>query len=443
MAFAVRCPECRAKLKLDVEPEPDESVECPRCGNHFDATTARMTGDNGTPGAGQKPKKSQAGTATKEPKTKKKKTKAGGTDGQPKKRKAKKKKQNMTVLALMLGGAFVILACVGGMAYFLLSKSGKMQEMLTCVPAECNIVRGVNTGHVTKYVVYKPEADRMIAGPLRSGWDEIAQGLGLPPEEADYPEYAVIAKSRAGGTGTVMVYRTRAAIPDTSILGSALGGDPEPIGGQTAYRLGNSGSLAQSIIYAPTNRIIVVILPGPKQASLAQASVAGRQNPEQSFYGQMGATGQKVSSGNMWAIIRAQGDLTSYIQELVKPVAPDFSSLNTQAERSKTFGVWTSFGARGITFGAAMECDSVEAAEGLVQSLRDGPMGKQEDQPEIPNSLKSAYGTIRSKEFSEFLSNLKYYSKNECAWLESRMNQKEKAMQALTTFANPMIGEGR
>lgn len=443
MAFEVRCPECRAKLRLDEKPAADEAIECPRCGNQFAAAAARIPAVAAAAAKKDRPTRDRDEGGKPAVKEKKpaggKKAKAGAA-GVPKKRKAKKKKSNRTILTLMLAGALVILGSIGGMAYILLSKSGKLESMLVSVPGDCNLVRGVNVGQITRYNQYKSEADRMMAGPLKDCWGEIASALSLPKDQ-DSPEYAVIAKAKAGATGTVLVYRTRAPITDPKGFGAALGGSEQAVNGQTAYRVGGGGSLAGAVVYAPTDRVIVAVLPGSTQSDLLQKSVTGRQQPEGSFYGKMGRTGRKVTAGNIWALVRAEGDLRDYTKDLVKPIDKDFAPLPTNLGKSPLFGIWTSFGARGITFGAGFQCDSPESAAATITALRDGPLGKGDDQPEIPNALKKAYSAIASKEFSEFLSNLKFSSSGDCAYMESRMSTKEKARQALTTFANPGIGD--
>ena len=367
-----------------------------------------------------------------------KKSKAGGGDV-PKKRRAKKKKSNTTILVMMLVGALVILACVGGMAYFLLSKSGKLEQVLSPVPEDCNLVRGVNVGHIIRYALYKTEADRMMAGPLKDCWTDVAGRLSLPAGEADGPEYAVIAKKKAGGTGTVLVYRTREKF-DPKALGAALGGAEQPVAGQPTYHVGGGGSLGGSVVYAASDRVIVVVLPGPFQADMVQKSVAGRGQPDNSFYGKMGKTGRKVASGHAWTLVRSDGDLRTYTADMGKLIEKDLKPLGDQMAKAPLFGTWTSFG-RYITFGAAIQCDSAESAASLVNFAREGPMGKGEDQPEIPRSLKQAYSALQQKDMSEFLSNLKFYSEGDCAWVQSRMSSKEKARQALQAFANPAMAE--
>jgi hypothetical protein len=441
MAFQVRCPECRAKLKLDAEPDADEAIECPKCGTEFDATAARMAGAAAEPKAkakGGAEKSVQVKEKTAAPPKEKPAPPAPGK-AMPKKRRAKKKKSNKAVLTIMLVGALVILAGIGTVAYFLISKSGRQEEILSCVPGECNLVRGVNTGHVYKYTQYKSEGDRSMAGPLRECWDAIASGLSLPAEEAGSPEYAVLAKQKTGGsTSSMIVYRTRKPLSSTTIF-SAMGAEVAA-GNQTAYRISGSGGLGGSIVYTPTNRLIVVVLRGGQQNDLLQKSVAARQQPENSFWTKMGMTGRKVSGGSIWVIVRTEGGLANYVKDMKKPVESSFGSLPQQMEQTKVFGMWTSFGAK-MTFGAALQCDSPEAASTLVSAIRDGPMGKQEDQPEIPNELKRGVHQLQQKEFSEFNSNLKFYSRGDCAYLQSFMTNKDRAGNALRLFGNPGIAD--
>ena len=66
MAFDIRCPECKAKLRLDEAPDPDTPIECPLCGSQFAAPDQ-------APAADGKPAK-KAGGPPKRKKAKKKRT---------------------------------------------------------------------------------------------------------------------------------------------------------------------------------------------------------------------------------------------------------------------------------------------------------------------------------------------------------------------------------
>jgi hypothetical protein len=442
MALEVRCPECRAKMRLDEPPEPGEAIECPRCGTHF----APAAGRRAAADAAKAKKKDAAGadkparekTAVKDrPPRKARAAKPPADPNAPKRKRAKKKKSNKTVLTLMLVGALVILACIGGMGYFLFSSAGKVESMLVHVPGDCNIARGVNSGHIGKYVGYKSEMDRALGGALGECWNDLNVALRM----GDTPEYAVHGKVKNGGNaGNVFVFRTRSAF-DPKGIGGALGGAEAQSGAQTYYTMpGRSGPLNQAAVYAPSDRIIVVVAAGPRQSDLLAKSVAGKANPDESFWGKMGRTGRRVSSGHIWAIVRADGDTRNYITELVKPIGNDYPELKAQADKSTVYGQWVSFGAK-ITFGAAIQCGSSEEASKLVDNFRNDPIGSQDETAEIPNSLKQAYGQFRSREMSEFRSNLKFYADGDCAYLRSQMSNREKATQPLTTFANPALAD--
>src|SRR6185437_4253667 len=97
MSVELRCPDCRAKLRLPEEPEPGSEVECPECNAIFPAPDLE-TGE--TPDARPK-KKAKSGDgkpAEKKPKA------AGGKDKTPRKRKAKKKETNTAALIAVIAG---------------------------------------------------------------------------------------------------------------------------------------------------------------------------------------------------------------------------------------------------------------------------------------------------------------------------------------------------
>src|SRR6478672_5774133 len=114
MAFDIRCPECKAKLRLDEAPDPDTLIECPRCGSQFAAPAAA----------------------------------APAADG---KKSAKKKKTNPAVLLIAIFAGLVCIGLIGWGLHWFVGRAGKVEEMLTYVPGECNWARGVNTGQLAAY----------------------------------------------------------------------------------------------------------------------------------------------------------------------------------------------------------------------------------------------------------------------------------------------------
>src|SRR5262249_61137799 len=84
------------------------------------------------------------------------------------------------------------------------------------------------------------------------------------------------------------------------------------------------------------------------------------------------------------------------------------------------FGMWALSGAGGLRFGFAIQGSSPERAKELVKGFEDGPLGKKDD-AEIPNGMKKGYSQSSSKEFREFLSNIRFTSSGDCAMILSKM----------------------
>src|SRR3954471_6036630 len=102
MAVELRCPECRAKLRLPADPEPGTDVECPKCSNVFPAPDpdtgevpdARARKKKG--GDGDKPKKKAADPAGDQPAEGEKKPEEKKPAPEGKARKKRRAKKNKT-----------------------------------------------------------------------------------------------------------------------------------------------------------------------------------------------------------------------------------------------------------------------------------------------------------------------------------------------------------
>jgi predicted Zn finger-like uncharacterized protein len=406
MPFATRCPECRTKLRLDAAPDDGETVECPKCGSVF------------------APEESAGGDAPAEPKPKKekkpKKTKAA--PGGPKKRKVKKKKTNPFFLIGMLGGALLFVIGLGVFLYFYLGKAGKLEEMMSYVPGDCNVVRGVNTGQISKYPGFANEMDGTITPAVRSAAGELAASIGFDDGD-DVMDYVVIGKAKKGtrNTGVVYVYRTKKAFPKPNPLAGVASFAPSDSGGATYYRSSGKGLLANAAVFTPTDRLVVVVPAGPQQqAMIAGVAGGGMKNKENTFAGKAGDTGRKVSAGNMWILVRPEGTLKNYAKDMGETVKGAFPAFKRACETTTVMGWWTSYGAAGVSFGGGIECTDSAQAWDVIRSMRDGELGKQDD-AELPNEFKRAVSSSGSKEFKEFLQRLAFRGSGKCAYFTARM----------------------
>jgi DNA-directed RNA polymerase subunit RPC12/RpoP len=417
----LKCPECGAKLRMTDPPMADEKIECPKCGTVF-------TPSGSAPAAPVEPEPAPEPTPT----TKKKKG--------PRRRKAKVKKTNPYFLFILIGSALTLLVVLGILFYWLFGKAGKVQEMLTVIPAECNHARGINAGQIRKYPGYAAEVDKIITPDVKSAAQEMGQAADMSGE--DMSDYVVIARSRKGGTvATVYVFRANKDI-DGGRLGAGLGGTAEQIDGQTVYRIRSGGAsmLAGSVVFPSSKRVVAVAVAGPRQADMVKGMVAGKTatNKDDTFYGKVGVTGAKVSAGNIWLLVRNTDDLKSYAGATGDTMAEAFKAMADEMGKTPVFGMWTSYGAGGIRFGFAIQASSPERAKELAKGMEDGPLGKKDD-AEIPNGMKKGYSQSTSKEFREFLSNLKFTTSGDCAMILSKMSN-QMANQIAGTMNNSQLG---
>ena len=420
----IKCPECGAKLRLTDSPAADEEIECPKCGTVF-----TPAGSTAAPEIEGLPEPEPEKTVPKEKKLK-----------GPKKRRAKVKKTNKYFLAILIGSSLLLLVVLGFLFYRLFGKSGKMEAMLTFVPAECNLARGVNCGQVRKYPGYAAEVDKFITPDIKSGVQQMARAAGI--DENDMSDYLVIARSRKGGnTATVYVFRTSKDV-DAGKLGTGLSGAAEQQDGQTVYRLSAAGGasiLNGAVVYPATNRVVVVIASGPRQADMVRGVVAGKTaEKKDTFYGKVGDTGAKVTQGNIWILVRNTDDLKHYAGSTGDGFADAFKTLSDEMANTPVFGMWTSFGASGLRFGLALQASSPERAKDMVKGMEDGPLGKKDD-TEITSAMKKGYGQMGSKEFREFLANISFRTSGDCAFITSKMSN-EKSKQVAGSINEPNLG---
>src|SRR5438552_920117 len=109
MAVELRCPDCRAKLRLQEQPEPGTEIECPECNAVFtapDLDTGEVPDARGKPkAADSKPKPRPSDDDEDQPKKHGDGGKARDVDfdpNAPRKRRAKKKETNRAALTFII-----------------------------------------------------------------------------------------------------------------------------------------------------------------------------------------------------------------------------------------------------------------------------------------------------------------------------------------------------
>src|SRR6185312_15535598 len=148
MSVELRCPDCRAKLRLQESPEPGTEVECPECNAVFPAPEL-----DAEEGAELRRKKKPA-KKTEEAAQKPKETGKPKDKGAPRKRKAKKKETNRTALILVIAGAVIFLALVVSLLLWYFMRTPPSYEMMNYLPEEATEAIGLNIGHMSKYAEF-------------------------------------------------------------------------------------------------------------------------------------------------------------------------------------------------------------------------------------------------------------------------------------------------
>jgi hypothetical protein len=176
MAVELRCPGCRAKLRLPTAPEEGSEIECPKCGDVFAAEAAGAPparGDDDEP----KPRKRSSGDGPEKPKKKK-----GGetpATASPRRRKLKKRKSNPYVLYGAVGGGLLLLSIFIGAIVWFFNRTSASQEMMLYLPDDCDEVSGLNLGHLQKYPAFYKTCENSFANTgFKRAADMFSQALG-------------------------------------------------------------------------------------------------------------------------------------------------------------------------------------------------------------------------------------------------------------------------
>ncbi len=433
MPFEIRCPECAAKLRLDDAPPAGTPIECSKCGTLFvppraakakaaaGAKSARPRDDD-EDDAPRKPAADAAKAGIKKPKSIAV-DKTANPNNKGKKRKAKKKVTNPVFLLAAIAFGFGGLTVVFFTMIYFLNRAGKVEEMMTYVPADVNWVRGVNVSLMAKYPGYANEVTKFYTLEVKAATDHLAKAAGHDAET--FLDYLMIAKLRpaGGGSGTMYVFRSARSMK-ADVLAAGLGATDAPVNGERGFRFPANapGILAGATMILPTPRIVAIFAPGPLQGSMASASTVGKGGKGDSFALKLNATGRVIIRGSIWLLMRNTGALANYMELTTKVVDKDFAVICDKSKAAPMFGVWSSPGSGGVRVGVAFECADRPSAAAVVKSLKTGPLGKG-DESEAPNQLKAANVQFIStaKVFNEYMQNVEYLQQKECAFAVSTL----------------------
>jgi len=314
MAVELRCPDCRAKLRLAEAPPAGDDIECPKCGNVFPAPEDEAPN---RPARKRKPSEEDAPPpakakkpASEKPRPSADPAKASADKPAPKegkKRKPRKKKANTSVLiGACIGGLVAVLVMVG-VLFYLLSKQPPAVAMMSHVPGDATYAYGINFSQIQKYVKFYKDFEGLLTNEGETsfaGFEPITKALGEPFNEL--VDYSIGAGSHKWEHGDILILKTKVAFDPAKL--ATMGGKPDTIENVAIYTVqqqrrstGKGGSFTGGFsakIFAPTNRLIMMV---PTETPTARIQQMLKPNSgDQSFVTKMGTIGPRIARGNVW-----------------------------------------------------------------------------------------------------------------------------------------------
>jgi hypothetical protein len=424
MAVDLRCPSCKAKLRFDDPPEPGEEIECPKCSETFKAprTSTKV-----------KPQSKPAKKAPEPPKA-----------DEPKKVKVpppqtKREFMNSFLLLGIVGGImFGILVVLSVIQYFLNQAGAVVEETVSYVPTDCNIIRGINIKQMRSFPGYASEGDKLYTPELKAAFEILADATGKPKDTLLTYMVQAHERSKDRGEGTLYFFATKD--PVSKSFASSIDKTQEvSVQGETCYRLVSAnGILNNALVYCPHGKLIALVPNGPLRDKLMGNVIASRNLGRKERTPELvGVAGKLALRGHIWTIIRPTGKLEKYIADTTGSVKKGLSALGSAGEKAKCMSFWISIGGGGVRMAGALELDSKSSAENLVKSMREGPLGKG-DESEPPNDFKQAFSIAGQKSFMEFMQYVDYQQEGTCAYFKSKVAVPDNARTFLQVLNGPM-----
>jgi hypothetical protein len=299
MAVELRCPGCRAKLRLPTAPEEGSEIECPKCGQVFSADAAAASprgSDEEAP-----PRKKSADDAPEKPKKKK-----GGetpATAAPRRRKLKKRRSNPYVLYGAIGGGILLLCIIIAAIIWFFNRQSVSQKLMLYLPDDCDEVYGINLGHLQKYPeFYKVCENNFAATGFKRAADLFAWAIGM--ETNDAIAYVVQGNGRVGGSGQELaatVFYTKEPF-DQERIGRLPGAQKGTRNGVDYYVIPDIPQLAYGGIkvFAPTDRIVVFTRSDTPDAKFDAMLTGHKDNKEATPGVRAGQLAKQVVRGTVW-----------------------------------------------------------------------------------------------------------------------------------------------
>jgi hypothetical protein len=446
MAVELRCPDCRAKLRLPAAPEAGTEVECPKCGTIFPAPEPKPEADEEAPKKKKKPDGEKGDEkADERPKKKGKKgKKAQGEPGVPKKRKAKKRETSKVALIGVIAAAVLLVGVTAAVLIWYFTRTPRAVEMMYYLPEDCQSVSGMNLGHAQKY----PEFYKSLSGSfnnteLKAAGDTLAKALGA----ADFDELVDHIVFGGGRSGEAVVIRTKAEF-DPADLKKLPGAQSQTLDGKTYYLVDAFKGGGKVRVFAPTNRLLV-FCPTDVQDGTFKKMLNGHADSRDKTIGvRMGPLGKRITRGTFWTVVMFEGDNRP-------PAAPSDSGGggdDAQAQFARTaaetlggaqgMGAKASIGSREVRFEIAVWYKDGEKASNTARKWKDSELAKG-DEGTPPKWWKEQVGNMGDKKIAaQMLSNLGFGSSGEVFYAHTAVetNDLKNAIGQFASRANPQGG---
>ena len=376
MAVELRCPDCRAKLRLGETPDPGTDVECPECNAIFpapDPDTGEVPDDRGE----RKAKKKKSGDeAPKKEAPKPEDAAKLGLKKAPKKRKAKMKETNQKALILVIIGAVLFLSLVIGLLVWFFSRKPASYEMMNYLPEDATHAVGLNIGHMHKYSefikVVEPSYKEL---GFQKVIEALARALGL--EAAALPDYMVEGWGKTSGA---LVIRTKKEF-DSADLKKLPGAQEGKKDGAIYYSVSPIPKLwggAALKVFAPTKRLIVLCEYGTRDDVFGKMMTGNRDGD--TLNKRLGPLGKRITRGTFWTI--------NVLDTSNRPKAPEKKDDNSgafltiaasTASKARGMGFKASLGSRAVRFEVALWYEDSDVPSELKRKFKEDDLVKAQD----------------------------------------------------------------
>jgi hypothetical protein len=430
----LRCPDCRAKLRLAEAPEPGTEIECPECKAIFQAPDPETGEVPDERGAKKSKKKDDKAKASDKPRDK----------GVPRKRKAKKKETNKgALIAVIIGGILFASFAIGTLIWFF-TKKPVAYEMMKYLPEDSTEAVGVNLGHMYKYSEFIKVVEPTYTGlGFWKAIDATAKVFGIEPR--DLPDYMVQGWGKNGGA---LVIRTKKEF-DPADLKKLPGAQEGKADGVTYYSISPFPKLfggAPLKVFAPTNRLIVFCeynLPSPTFSKMLTGNTDGEIITKR-----LGQLGSRVVKGTFWSIaVLDSGNRAQEPKESKDSDGGHFQRAAASFEaKAKGRGFKASLGSRAVRFELVAWFENSDVTSELYKTWKQSDIIKAQDDSSLdpPKMWKDfAEKVLGSKKVAnELFTNLGFKSSGELFIFYSECETKI-LMEIVAGLVNKITGQNQ